>query len=79
MGLHGFLGITRKEAIKVIAGVAVATACIPPLCTAGYGLANLNWEYFLGGLYFYLINCVFIGVGTWLLSIILGYQKYYLE
>ncbi|AZI21874.1 DUF389 domain-containing protein [Chryseobacterium taklimakanense] len=78
-GFAWFLGITRKEAIKVIAGVAVATACIPPLCTAGYGLANLNWEYFLGGLYFYLINCVFIGVGTWILSIILGYQKYYLE
>ena len=78
-GFAWFLGITRKEAIKVIAGVAVATACIPPLCTAGYGLANFNWDYFFGGLYFYLINCVFIGIGTWILSIILGYQKYYLE
>lgn len=78
-GFAWFLGITRKEAIKVIAGVAVATACIPPLCTAGYGLANFNWDYFFGGLYFYLINCVFIGIGTWILSIVLGYQKYYLE
>ncbi len=78
-GFAWFLGITKKEAIKVIAGVAVATACIPPLCTAGYGLANLNWDYFFGGLYFYLVNCVFIGIGTWILSIILGYQKYYLE
>lgn len=78
-GFAWFLGITRKEAIKVIAGVAVATACIPPLCTAGYGLANFNWDYFFGGLYFYLINCVFIGIGTWVLSIFLGYQKYYLE
>ena len=41
-GFAWFLGIIRKEAIKVIAGVAVATACISPLCTAGYGLANLN-------------------------------------
>lgn len=78
-GFAWFLGIIRKEAIKVIAGVAVATACIPPLCTAGYGLANLNWEYFLGGFYFYLINCVFIGIATWILSIFLGYQKHYLE
>ncbi len=78
-GFAWFLGITRKEAIKVIAGVAVATACIPPLCTAGYGLANMNWEYFFGGLYFYLINCVFIGVATWISSIVLGYQRYYLE
>lgn len=78
-GFAWFLGIIRKEAIKVIAGVAVATACIPPLCTAGYGIANLNWEFFFGGMYYYLINCFFIGVGTWILSIVLGYQKYYLE
>ena len=78
-GFALFLGITRKEAIKVIAGVAVATACIPPLCTAGYGLANLNAEYFFGGLYFYLINCFFIGAGAWILSVVLGYQKHYLK
>jgi uncharacterized hydrophobic protein (TIGR00271 family) len=78
-GFAWFLGIVRKEAIKVIAGVAVSTACIPPLCTAGFGIANGNWEYFWGGFYFYLINCFFIGVGTWILSILLGYQKYYLQ
>jgi len=78
-GLAGFLGITRREAVKVIAGVAVATACIPPLCTAGYGLATLQWEYLAGGLYFYLINCFFIGLGTWILSITLGYRKAFSE
>ncbi|SFB78320.1 DUF389 domain-containing protein [Kaistella jeonii] len=78
-GFAWFLGIVRKEAIKVIAGVAVSTACIPPLCTAGFGIANGNWEYFWGGFYYYLINCFFIGVGTFILSIILGYQKYYLK
>lgn len=77
-GFAWFIGIIRKEAIKVIAGVAVSTACIPPLCTAGFGIANGNWEYFWGGFYFYLINCFFIGVGTWILSILLGYQKFYL-
>ncbi|HAO06967.1 MAG TPA: hypothetical protein DCQ50_08250 [Chryseobacterium sp.] len=78
-GFAWFLGIVRKEAIKVIAGVAVSTACIPPLCTAGFGIANGNWEYFWGGFYFYLINCFFIAVGTWILSLVLGYQKYYME
>lgn len=78
-GLAGFLGITRREAVKVIAGVAVATACIPPLCTAGYGLATLQWEYLAGGLYFYLINCFFIGLGTWILCISMGYRKTFSE
>lgn len=78
-GFAWFLGIIRKEAIKVIAGVAVSTACIPPLCTAGYGIANGNWEYFWGGFYFYIINCFFIGVGTWVLSVVLGYQRFYLK
>ncbi len=78
-GFAWFLGIVRKEAIKVIAGVAVSTACIPPLCTAGFGIAMVIGKYFWGGFYFYLINCFFIGVGTWILSIVLGYQKYYLQ
>ncbi len=76
-GFAWFIGITKKEAIKVIAGVAVATACIPPLCTAGYGLANLNAEYFFGGLYFYIVNCMYIGLGTWILSVLMGYQNFY--
>jgi uncharacterized hydrophobic protein (TIGR00271 family) len=76
-GVAGFLGIIRKEAIKVIAGVAVATACIPPLCTAGYGLAMLQYRYFFGGMYFFLINCFFIGLGTWVTSSYLGYQRYF--
>ena len=59
--------------------MAVFTACIPPLCPAGFGLALLNFDFFFGGMYCYLINCVFIGIGTWILSIVLGYQKYYLE
>jgi uncharacterized hydrophobic protein (TIGR00271 family) len=76
-GVAGFIGIIRKEAIKVIAGVAVATACIPPLCTAGYGLANFEFSFLWGGLYFFVINCFFIGLGTWITSIFLGYRKHY--
>ena len=74
-GLAAFIGITRISGIKVIAGVAVATACMPPLSTAGYGLANLNWGYFLGGSYFYLINCIYIGLAVMLLSRHMRYKK----
>jgi uncharacterized hydrophobic protein (TIGR00271 family) len=73
-GMAGFIGIIKKEGIKVIAGVAVATACMPPLCTAGFGIAHLNYSFFIGGLYFYLINCLFIGLATFLLTRFTGYH-----
>jgi uncharacterized hydrophobic protein (TIGR00271 family) len=67
-GMAGFIGLVKSDGTKVIAGVAVATACMPPLCTAGYGLAHLDYGYFFGGLYFYLINCLFIGLATFILT-----------
>lgn len=67
-GMAGFIGVVKRDGTKVISGVAVATACMPPLCTAGYGIAHLDWAWFLGGLYFYLINCLFIGWATFLLA-----------
>ena len=67
-GIVGFIGILKKEGTKIIAGVAVATACMPPLCTSAYGLAHLDYKYFIGGLYFYLINCLFIDSATFLLT-----------
>ena len=76
-GMAGFIGIVKKEGIKVIAGVAVATACMPPLCTAGFGIANGNHEFFLGGMYFYLINCLFIGLATFMLTRFSGFPKYF--
>ena len=62
-GMAGFLGIIRRDGSKVLAGVAVATACIPPLCTAGFGLAHADFETFIGGLYFYMVNCLFYWFG----------------
>lgn len=59
-GLAGIIGATRSERTNIIPGVAIATALMPPLCTAGYGLAQGNWEFFFGALYLYSINCVFI-------------------
>lgn len=70
-GLIGMLAIIRKDGTKVLAGVAVATACLPPLCTVGFGIANGNLSLILGGLYFYLLNCMYIGLGTLLLTRIL--------
>lgn len=74
-GMAGFIGLVKKEGTKVIAGVAVATACMPPLCTAGYGIAHGDLEFFAGGLYFYLINCLFIGLSTFILSRFTGFHK----
>jgi uncharacterized hydrophobic protein (TIGR00271 family) len=61
-GLAGIVGATRKEKTNVIPGVAIATALMPPLCTAGYGIASGNWAYFGGAFYLFTINCVFIAL-----------------
>ena len=64
-GLAGILAGSRKEKSNVIPGVAIATALMPPLCTAGYGLANGEWNFLLGGFYLFLINTALIALSTW--------------
>ncbi len=59
-GLAGIIGTTRKEKSNVIPGVAIATALMPPLCTAGFGIASGNLSYFLGASYLFIINTYFI-------------------
>lgn len=66
-GLAGVIAGTRKEKSNVIPGVAIATALMPPLCTAGYGIANGQWTFFLGAFYLFVINSVFIGLSTLLI------------
>ena len=66
-GLAGILENSRKERGTVLAGVAIATALMPPLCTAGYGLSCLNMHYFLGAMYLFIINSVFIILATYLM------------
>ena len=63
-GFTGILAGSRKEKSNVIPGVAIATALLPPLCTAGYGLATLRFEYFFGAFYLFLINTFFIALAT---------------
>jgi len=63
-GLAGAVGSTRREKNNIIPGVAIATALMPPLCTAGFGLSIGNLLYFGGALYLFFINSVFICIGT---------------
>jgi uncharacterized hydrophobic protein (TIGR00271 family) len=66
-GLALIIAKTKKGTIaSVIFGVAIATALMPPLCTAGYGLAKGNWEYFGGAMYLFTINAIFIALATFL-------------
>lgn len=72
-GIVGAVSITRVEKGNPIPGVAIATALMPPLCTAGFGIATGNMKFVAGALYLYLINCFFIGISTFL---VIKYLKY---
>ena len=63
-GAAGMIGLTRKEPTTLIPGVAIATALMPPLCTAGYGLATGQASFFLGAFFLFTINSVFIALAT---------------
>lgn len=71
-GFAGILATSSKQKGNVIPGVAIATALMPPLCTAGFGLATFQFYYFFGALYLFVINSVFIGVATLLTTRYLG-------
>ena len=64
-GFAGILEQCRKDKGTVFSGVAIATALMPPLCTAGFGLASGNLNYFMGALYLFVINCLFIMLATY--------------
>ncbi len=63
-GLAGILATVSRQKGNVIPGVAIATALMPPLCTAGYGLASFQLNYFFGAMYLFTINAVFIGLSA---------------
>lgn len=73
-GLVGVIAITRVEKGNPIPGVAIATALMPPLCTAGFGLAIGKISFFLGAFYLYTINCVFICIATFIIAKYLKYK-----
>jgi len=72
-GLAGIMAGSRKEKSNVIPGVAIATALMPPLCTAGYGLANGEWNFLIGGFYLFLINSMLIATAT---ALVIRYLRF---
>ena len=63
-GMAGIIAGSGREKSNVIPGVAIATALMPPLCTAGYGLATAQYSFFVGAMYLFFINSVFISLST---------------
>lgn len=78
-GLAGIVAGTRKYKSNVIPGVAIATALMPPLCTAGYGLATGHYLYFLSAIYLFFINSVFICIATFLVVKSLKFRRHHFE
>ena len=72
-GLAGIVEGSRKEKGTVITGVAIATALMPPLCTAGFGIASLNFNFFIGAIYLFFINSFFISLATF---VVVRYLKF---
>ena len=66
-GFAGILATSSRQKGNVIPGVAIATALMPPLCTAGYGIATLQFSYFIGAFYLFIINTVFIALATFII------------
>lgn len=78
-GAAGILALATKDKGNIIAGAAIATALMPPLCTAGYGIAMGNLPYFLGAFYLYFINMVFICLATFIGVRMLRFRRKMLE
>lgn len=72
-GLAGIVAISSKQKGNVIPGVAIATALMPPLCTAGYGLATGQFSFFFGAFYLFTINTIFIAIASVLISQLLKF------
>ena len=77
-GLAGVISITRLDKSNAIPGVAIATALMPPLCVAGFGLAKGEWFFFLNAFYLFFLNSFFIAITTYFIIRLLGfpYKKY---
>ncbi|MEO7658524.1 MAG: TIGR00341 family protein [Pyrinomonadaceae bacterium] len=77
-GFAGILAVASRNKGNVIPGVAIATALMPPLCTAGFGLANWNLSFLSGALYLFVINTVFIALATLLTARFLRFPSKHL-
>lgn len=75
-GIAGMIGNTRKKKSNVIPGVAIATALMPPLCTAGYGIASLQPKFLFGAFYLFIINTLFIMLSSAFIALVLGVPRH---
>lgn len=78
-GCAGIIATSSKQKGNVITGVAIATALMPPLCTAGYGLATFQFQFFFGSFYLFVINTVFIALATLVIVRLLHFPKSQLQ
>ncbi len=75
-GMAGIIaGASKLRSGNVVPGVAIATALMPPLCTMGYGISHLNWQYTAGAFYLFMINSVFIALATYFIVTLLSYPS----
>lgn len=74
-GLAGIIAGSRMEKTNAIPGVAIATALMPPLCTAAFGIATARWEVFAGAFYLFFINVIFISISTFLIVRFLKFPR----
>ncbi len=72
-GVAGIVAGSRKQTSLALPGVAIATALMPPLCTAGFGLATGRWAFLFGALYLYILNAIFIALATFLVARLLHF------
>lgn len=75
-GIAGIVAGSRKQQSLALPGVAIATALMPPLCTAGFGLATGNWPFFFGAFYLFGLNAIFIALSTLLIVRILQFPRH---
>ena len=74
-GIAGIVATSRRDSTTAIPGVAIATALMPPLCTAGFGLANASSSIFLGAFYLFFLNAVIIAIATYLMAVLLQFPR----
>ncbi len=63
-GFAGIISTVQKDKSNAIPGVAIATALMPPLCVAGFGIASFDWDYFINSFYLFFLNSFFIAIST---------------
>jgi len=81
-GLACIVSFSLKDkglAATVIPGVAVATALMPPLCTAAFGIAHLDFGYFIGAFYLFVLNAIFIALPAYIFVRVMKFPKVHLE